>query len=205
MFIRAQLFSSHSPWREIQTRLRYCQRMGVELHGHQHTFRNIHGNTSMFDEAHIVLYHIMIFVLICPFGYFDCELTIQHAAGVAAMYLERNPSMTPAEVKAAMLSDGIPDVVTDPGDSSPNLLLTTSVFLSSSSSGTQSSASEQVAAPAPTPVYFAPTGPTTREINFFPVEEGCMALLEGCKMDSECCSGSCWLANYGLGFCAVPL
>ena len=108
------------------------------------------------------------------------------------MYLERDPSMTPAEVKAAMMSDGIPDVVNDPGNYSPNILLTTREFFSTVSSPSSSNAA---ITPAPTPIS---------ESDTLQIAE-CYGLLQGCKADSDCCAGSCWLANLGFGFCAFSL
>ena len=122
-----------------------------------------------------------------------CLLDDQHAAGVAAMYLERDPSMTPAAVKAAMMSDGIPDVVKDPGDYSPNILLTTKTFFS-----TSNSAPSPIVAitPAPTPISESETTQTAAV---------CFELLHECKSNSDCCAGSCWLADWSLGFCAFAL
>lgn len=109
------------------------------------------------------------------------------------MYLERDPSMTPAEVKAAMQADGIPDVVNDPGNYSPNILLTTREFFGTSNP-TASSPSAAIT-PAPTPIS---------ESDSLQIAE-CYGLLHGCKVDSDCCAGSCWLANLGFGFCAFSL
>jgi hypothetical protein len=46
-----------------------------------------------------------------------------HAAGVAALYLQQNPSATPAQVTAALTTNATPNLVTNPGAGSPNLLL----------------------------------------------------------------------------------
>lgn len=46
-----------------------------------------------------------------------------HAAGVAAVLLSRTPSLTPAEVAAALTSSATIGVVTSAGNRSPNLLL----------------------------------------------------------------------------------
>ncbi|KAF8065850.1 Extracellular serine proteinase [Scenedesmus sp. PABB004] len=49
-----------------------------------------------------------------------------HVAGVAALYLARNPSATPADVRAALMAaPATPGVVTNAGAGSPNLLLFT--------------------------------------------------------------------------------
>ena len=46
-----------------------------------------------------------------------------HVAGVAALYLENNPSDAPAAVGEAIVGDATPDVLSDVGSGSPNLLL----------------------------------------------------------------------------------
>ena len=46
-----------------------------------------------------------------------------HVAGVAALYLERNPTATPAQVRDALVSAATPGKVTNAGAGSPNLLL----------------------------------------------------------------------------------
>jgi subtilisin family serine protease len=51
------------------------------------------------------------------------SMATPHVAGVAALYLETNPSATPGEVRDALVAQGTPDVVTDPGEGSPNVLL----------------------------------------------------------------------------------
>ncbi|MEY3483002.1 MAG: hypothetical protein RLZ40_1045, partial [Actinomycetota bacterium] len=48
-----------------------------------------------------------------------------HVAGAAALLLEENPNLTPAQVAADLRSYATPDVVTNPGSGSPNLLLFT--------------------------------------------------------------------------------
>jgi len=46
-----------------------------------------------------------------------------HVAGAAALYLEKHPGSTPAEVRAAIVGVATPGVVTSAGEGSPNLLL----------------------------------------------------------------------------------
>jgi len=46
-----------------------------------------------------------------------------HVAGVAALFLEGNPSASPATVTAAIINGSTPNVVTNPGPGSPNRLL----------------------------------------------------------------------------------
>src|SRR6185295_2456444 len=46
-----------------------------------------------------------------------------HVAGVAALFLETNPSASPATVTAAIINGSTPNKVTNPGTGSPNRLL----------------------------------------------------------------------------------
>jgi aqualysin 1 len=46
-----------------------------------------------------------------------------HVAGVAALYLQGNPSATPAPVTSAIINSSTPNKVTSPGTGSPNRLL----------------------------------------------------------------------------------
>jgi subtilisin family serine protease len=46
-----------------------------------------------------------------------------YAAGAAALYLEAHPTASPAEVQSAIVSNATPDVLTNIGNGSPNLLL----------------------------------------------------------------------------------
>jgi subtilisin family serine protease len=51
------------------------------------------------------------------------SMATPHVAGVAALYLETNPSATPAEVSNAIVSSATQGVVVGPGSGSPNRLL----------------------------------------------------------------------------------
>lgn len=51
------------------------------------------------------------------------SMAAAHAAGTAAVRLSRSRGDTPAEVAAHLVATATPDVVVDPGDGSPNLLL----------------------------------------------------------------------------------
>ncbi|MEU6075378.1 S8 family peptidase [Micromonospora sp. NPDC047074] len=48
-----------------------------------------------------------------------------HTAGAAALYLGRNPTATPAQVRAALVDNGTTGKITSPGSGSPNVLLYT--------------------------------------------------------------------------------
>jgi len=53
------------------------------------------------------------------------SMAAPHVTGVAALYLEANPTWTPAQVWEAMKTDATPDLVRCPRRRSPNLLLNT--------------------------------------------------------------------------------
>ena len=59
-----------------------------------------------------------------------------HVAGVAALYLEANPSATPAQVAAAIKNNATNGVVKSPGSGSPNRLLYVG-FISAGGGGNQ--------------------------------------------------------------------
>ena len=53
------------------------------------------------------------------------SMATPHVAGAAALYLAANPTATPAAVRDALVADATPNMVTNPGTGSPNLLLYT--------------------------------------------------------------------------------
>lgn len=50
------------------------------------------------------------------------------ASGVAALYLQRDPTMTPAQVKAAMIADSVPNAIKISNADTPSNLLSTRKF-----------------------------------------------------------------------------
>ncbi|MFL5538380.1 MAG: S8 family serine peptidase, partial [Longimicrobiaceae bacterium] len=53
------------------------------------------------------------------------SMSSPHVAGVAALYLQGNPSATPAAVASALIANATTGKVTSPGTGSPNRLLFT--------------------------------------------------------------------------------
>ena len=51
-----------------------------------------------------------------------------HVAGVVALYLQSNPSATPAVVTSTLMAAATPNVVVDPGVASPNRLIYSGSF-----------------------------------------------------------------------------
>jgi subtilisin family serine protease len=74
------------------------------------------------------------------------SMATPHVAGVASLYLQENPSSSPATVRDAIVNSATPGVVTSPGSGSPNRLL-------------YSLPTDEQPPPPPTP---SPTPPPTR-------------------------------------------
>ena len=53
------------------------------------------------------------------------SMATPHVVGAAALYLATNPTATPQQVRDALVTNGTPGKVTDPGAASPNVLLYT--------------------------------------------------------------------------------
>lgn len=100
-----------------------------------------------------------------------------HVAGVAALYLEANPSWTPHQVWSAMQADAISGAISDSGASTPNLLLSTRNI------GTSKTAPAPVATPVSAPVQ---------------TPSQCKTAFLKCQSSSDCCKNSC-----SYGFCWV--
>jgi subtilisin family serine protease len=56
-------------------------------------------------------------------SYSGTSMAAPHVAGVAALYLQKNPSATPAQVASALSANAAANKVTSPGSGSPNKLL----------------------------------------------------------------------------------
>jgi subtilisin family serine protease len=64
------------------------------------------------------------------------SMATPHVAGAAALYLNTNPSATPAQVENALVTNATPGKITNPGTGSPNLLLYTG-FIGGGNPGNQ--------------------------------------------------------------------
>jgi subtilisin family serine protease len=82
-----------------------------------------------------------------------------HVAGVAALLLEEDPSLTPAGLLTKMLASATADVVTNPGAGSPNLLLYTGDITRPAPTPAPSPASTSAPSPASTPAPFPALSP----------------------------------------------
>ncbi|MFY0524450.1 S8 family serine peptidase [Archangium gephyra] len=71
-----------------------------------------------------------------------------HVAGVAALYLQANPSATPAETMAALTTNATPSKVTSPGTGSPNRLLYSMFITGGGGGGDTTAPSTSITAPA---------------------------------------------------------
>jgi subtilisin family serine protease len=105
------------------------------------------------------------------------SMAAPHVAGVAALYLEANPSWTPSQVWEAMKKDAIRGAVTRPGSGSPNLLVSTE-NISNGGDGEDNG---------------SPTQPPDDNGDGGNIE--CSNFFRRCSRDTDCCSASC---NFGI-------
>ncbi|WP_432978857.1 S8 family serine peptidase [Dactylosporangium sp. CA-233914] len=84
------------------------------------------------------------------------SMAAPHVAGAAALYLSAHPSATPQQVRDALVSGAVDNIVTNPGSGSPNRLLDTAGLTTAPTP--ESTPAAPAAPPAPTtiPVATAP-------------------------------------------------
>jgi subtilisin family serine protease len=123
-----------------------------------------------------------------------------HVAGVAALLLQEDPNLTPAEITDRILADATPGVVGREGRGSPNILLYTGTITPSSPTP------PPLPTPSPAPTTPAPTtqpAPSSAPVFLTPVPTpavpSCRTKKEPCSLASECCSNTCRGNNNG--FC----
>jgi subtilisin family serine protease len=89
------------------------------------------------------------------------SMAAPHVAGAAALYLEQNPSDTPAQVLAALIASATADVVSSAGNGSPNRLLFVGATASTAMTLTVESPNggERVFANSPYVVQWSTSGP----------------------------------------------
>lgn len=214
MFFPASLWPQISPmFRKLfQTRFKNHKRVVVKFDGSQRAVGNIHGHTGKAVRMMSWLFHSLLLIRICS----QFCLLFQHASGVAALYLERDASMTPAEVKTAMLSDGVSGVISDAGSYSPNILLSTKELID-----TDFETLDPTANPTDSPTPAPTSQPTSAPIELEPLEPtaspqttqsptssssptssptGCKNFLQGCQ-DAACCFGNCWFSGADFARC----
>jgi hypothetical protein len=75
------------------------------------------------------------------------SMAAPHVAGAAALYLERNPTVTPLQVRNALVNNGTPGKITNLGSGSPNVLLYTG-FIPPATGGDTTAPTATVTAPA---------------------------------------------------------
>jgi hypothetical protein len=75
------------------------------------------------------------------------SMATPHVVGAAALYLERNPTSTPLQVRNALVNNGSPGKVFNPGTGSPNVLLYTGFIPPAGGGGDTTAPTATVTAP----------------------------------------------------------
>jgi subtilisin family serine protease len=123
------------------------------------------------------------------------SMAAPHVAGVAALLLDEDPGLSPAEVLVRMLASATAGAVTNPGTDSPNLLLYTGDITGPVPSPAPSHAPTPAPTPAPSPAPSpvpVPTRAPTPAPSSAPVPAPvCIAKGDTCITDSQCCSNKC--------------
>ena len=112
------------------------------------------------------------------------------ASGVAALYLERSPDLTTAQLKSLMLADATTGIVKDGGNGSPNLLLNTQAL------SDPNRAVPDAEYPPSTPT----TTLTTPAPGTFNLQEVLQCsvpsiFFQKCTDDDECCFDTCLMGR----------
>jgi subtilisin family serine protease len=113
-----------------------------------------------------------------------------HVAGVAALLLDENSTLIPAQIADRIRADATPDVVAGAGRKSPNFMLYTGTI-----TGLITTLN-----PTTTPVPTTPPAPTSAptSVPSLAPAPSCAAKSQPCNANSDCCSNKCKGQN---GFC----
>jgi len=117
-------------------------------------------------------------------------------AGVAALYFEKNPSWTPAQVWKAMQADAIPNAISRPGTSSPSILLNTVKLLKPSTTTTTTTTTDpsKAGGAAGKPGAGSTGGKTGADTGTGTGGPTCGRVFDTCTNKTECCTNRCTLA-----------
>ena len=112
-----------------------------------------------------------------------------HVAGVAALLLQEDPSLTPIGLLTKMLASATANVVTNPGTGSPNLLLYTGDITGPVPTPAPSPAPvlTPVPSPAPSPAPALTPVPTLAPTPAPVPAPVCLAKWDTCTADNQCC------------------
>lgn len=116
-----------------------------------------------------------------------------HVAGVAALYLEKNPNAKPVEVASALRAGALKDVVVDARSNNGNYLLNTSFLGGAVSSPVVASPSSSVATTVPSKVsgVFASKSATGYRLSWTAPTNAATSGIIGYKVESST-NGSVW-------------
>ena len=121
--------------------------------------------------------------------------------GVVALYLQRDPTMTPQQVKDAMVADGAIGLIQN-RQGSPNVIVSTAALTGSSPTAPVPVPTAPVrtpnapvrtptATPVRRPVIPVPTPVRGRSNDNNNDSPRCRIFLGSCSSDSDCCSNKC--------------
>jgi subtilisin family serine protease len=124
-----------------------------------------------------------------------------HVAGVAALLLEENPTLTPAQIADTISADATPGVVVGAGRNSPNSMIYTGAITGpiNTTPPVPTTPPAPTSAPTSAPSLApAPTSAPTSAPSLAPVPaptdaptSSCAAKFQPCNADSNCCSNKC--------------
>ena len=115
------------------------------------------------------------------------SMSCPHAAGAAALYLDNDPTLTPAALKSLMKSQATQGKISNVGSGSPNELLYTNQIVDASDAsdtGTDAPTSSPTEAPVDsptTPPTYLPTVPPMT----------CRSKGGHCEKKEDCCKKKC--------------